>query len=262
MDRKKKHVLLFGGVGIGFLNGLFGSGGGMILVPLLYMSGIGEKEAHASSIAVLCTLSMLSAGLYLWRGSVTISDALPYLPGALFGSLTGAWLMPRIPVKWLKRIFAVLMIYGGVRMVMERPEHSSRKRDAKAFKYSDGSVRIGHAGMRDARGTFCYMLDADQVERFEFVPPDERASRALRCLELAERSEREARGELGELVQCYERALRALEKTIGTCGELMALCSERGAFRRGEKSSYQGMLSNARRELTVLDKRAGEFHVR
>ena len=90
----------------------------MIAVPFLCGSGLDEKKAHASSVAVLFSLSVISAGLYLWRDSVSISDALPYLPGAMLGCIVGAKLMPKLSVKWLKRIFALLMIYGGVRMVM------------------------------------------------------------------------------------------------------------------------------------------------
>lgn len=114
----RRWVIPLGGLCTGVLNGLFGSGGGMVAVPFLRMGGLDEKESHASSVAVLCALSALSAGVYLYRGSMTVSDALPYLPGALLGSLVGAWLMPKIPVKWLKRIFGAIMIYGGIRMVM------------------------------------------------------------------------------------------------------------------------------------------------
>ena len=117
MKKQRSWAAPVGGVCTGLLNGLFGSGGGMIAVPFLRMSGLDEKAAHATSVGVLCALSSISAGMYLWRGSVSVQDAFPYLPGALLGSVTGAWLMPRIPVKWLKRIFALLMIYGGFRMV-------------------------------------------------------------------------------------------------------------------------------------------------
>jgi uncharacterized membrane protein YfcA len=117
MKKSGYFVVSVGGICTGLINGLLGSGGGMIAVTFLRKGGANEKEAHATSVAVLCVLSAVSAGLYLWNGNAAIPDALPYLPGALLGSATGAWLMPRIPVKWLKGVFAVLMIYGGLRMV-------------------------------------------------------------------------------------------------------------------------------------------------
>ena len=80
-------------------------------------AAVDEKESHASSVALLMALSLVSTALYLHRGSMTIGDALPYLPGALAGSAAGALLMPKISTKWLRRIFGLLMIYGGIRMV-------------------------------------------------------------------------------------------------------------------------------------------------
>lgn len=117
MKESKSWAVPIGGAFTGVLNGLFGSGGGMIAVPFLRLSGLDEKTSHATSVGILSVLSAISAGIYLWRGSVSVPDAFPYLPGALMGSAVGAWLMPRIPVKWLKRLFACLMIYGGFRMV-------------------------------------------------------------------------------------------------------------------------------------------------
>ena len=113
----KKCLPLAGGFFTGILNGLFGAGGGMVAVPFLRSGGLDEKESHASSVALLMALSLVSTALYLHRCSITIGDALPYLPGALAGSAAGALLMPKISTKWLRRIFGLLMIYGGIRMV-------------------------------------------------------------------------------------------------------------------------------------------------
>lgn len=117
-DNLKKYLPLAGGFCTGVLNGLFGAGGGMVAVPFLRSGGLDEKQSHASSVALLMALSFVSTMLYLRRGSMTIQDALPYLPGALAGSAAGALLMPKISTKWLKRIFGLLMIYGGIRMVV------------------------------------------------------------------------------------------------------------------------------------------------
>ena len=117
-DKLKKYHPLAGGFCKGVLNGLFGAGGGMVAVPFLRSGGLDEKQSHASSVALLMALSFVSTMLYLRRGSMTVQDALPYLPGALAGSAAGALLMPKISTKWLKRIFGLLMIYGGIRMVM------------------------------------------------------------------------------------------------------------------------------------------------
>jgi uncharacterized membrane protein YfcA len=108
---------LGGGVDIGLINGLLGAGGGMLAVPLLRRS-VGVKEAHATSIAIIAVLSAVSAALYLMRGQVSISDALPYMPAGAVGAVIGATLLGRIPDRWLRRIFAAFMIWAGVRMWM------------------------------------------------------------------------------------------------------------------------------------------------
>ena len=72
----------FGGI-IGFLNGLLGAGGGMVAVPVLKKE-MDTKQAHATSIAVIIPMSIFSAASYLLKGSVTIQDAFPYIPGGIY----------------------------------------------------------------------------------------------------------------------------------------------------------------------------------
>lgn len=108
----------FAGLFIGFINGLLGSGGGMVAVPLLERDGLDTKKAHASSIAVILPLSAISAALYLWHGDVAISDILPYIPGGLVGSFIGTKLITKISPILLKRIFGAFAIWAGVRMFL------------------------------------------------------------------------------------------------------------------------------------------------
>ena len=115
---KEKLKNIGGGVIIGVVNGLLGAGGGMLAVPLLKNSGIEQKEAHATSIAVILPLSVISAATYLLKGSVTLSDSIPYLlPGAI-GAVIGAVLLGKISDKWLRRVFGVFMIWAGIRLLM------------------------------------------------------------------------------------------------------------------------------------------------
>lgn len=116
----KKHYFAFSGILIGAANGLFGGGGGMIAVPMLEKGGLEQKKAHATSIAVTLALSVVSAGVYLFKGSLEISDALKYVPMGLLGAGAGAWLLKKIPDKGLKKIFALVMILSGVRILLRR----------------------------------------------------------------------------------------------------------------------------------------------
>lgn len=119
----KSHGALWKGAGsgllAGFFNGLLGAGGGMAVVPLFERSGLEPNRAHATSIAVIVPLCVLSAGLYLYDGSVRVTDMLPYLPAGLAGALVGAKLLPRIPAGLLRRAFGAFMLYAAFRLLMK-----------------------------------------------------------------------------------------------------------------------------------------------
>lgn len=117
----KKSALLKGagcGALAGLLNGLLGAGGGMVVVPLLERSGLEPRQAHATSVAVIAPLCVLSAAVYLINGSVGIAAALPYLPAGLVGAFAGAKLLPKIPNGVLRRIFGAFMLYAAFRLLL------------------------------------------------------------------------------------------------------------------------------------------------
>ncbi len=116
MDRKVKMGLL--GAVTGIANGFFGSGGGIIAVPMLKGLGREAKKAHACSLAITLPLSAVSAFFYGQRVGFDIKEALPLIPMGLLGALLGAALMKKIPTKWLSRIFGVILIAAGVRGLM------------------------------------------------------------------------------------------------------------------------------------------------
>lgn len=112
----KKTLIKIGGFGVGLVNGLLGAGGGMLAVPLLSASGVDEKKSHATSVAVIFALSLLSGAIYLFTGKVTIDAAWPYIPGGIIGAIAGSWLISRIPSGLLRRIFGGFIIYSAIRL--------------------------------------------------------------------------------------------------------------------------------------------------
>ncbi len=119
----KHHLILdktviLGGALTGLVNGLLGAGGGMIAVPVLEKSGADTKQAHSGSIAVMLPLSLLSAGVSLYRGRVALPDVLPYLPAGIVGAIGGAWLMNKISPTLLHKLFGVFAIWAGIRMFL------------------------------------------------------------------------------------------------------------------------------------------------
>ena len=113
---KNKLVTYIFGFFIGIINGLLGAGGGMIAVPALKKLGMDQKDAHRNAVAVILPLSILSAALYLFRGDVSITDTLIFIPGGLIGAGVGTLLLKKISPKWLAAIFGAFMVYSGVRL--------------------------------------------------------------------------------------------------------------------------------------------------
>lgn len=116
-----KQRAKFGVLGFisGILNGLFGAGGGVIAVPLLEKFGVEAKKAHATSIAIILPTSIISAVLYYLNGNIDLLGSLAYLPTGLIGAGVGAVLLKKISVKWLKCVFAGVIIVGAVRMLLQ-----------------------------------------------------------------------------------------------------------------------------------------------
>lgn len=88
----------------------------MVLVPLLAgWCGLGQRKAFATSVAIILPMCALSAAIYLFRGGVDFGAALPYLLGGLAGGFIGGRVFKRLNMVWLRRLFALLLLYGGVR---------------------------------------------------------------------------------------------------------------------------------------------------
>jgi len=114
MHRTKIRAAL-AGFAAGAVNGLFGAGGGMLLVPLLSASGeYTETEVFSSSIVIIlpiCIVSLIING----QDGLYLAQALPYLIGSIPGGLIAGLWGQKIPVVWLHRFLGVLILYGGIR---------------------------------------------------------------------------------------------------------------------------------------------------
>lgn len=103
----------------GLVNGFFGGGGGMVLVPLLAgKCGLGQRRAFATSVAVIAPLCALSAGIYYLRGGLDPAAALPYLIGGLVGGLVGGKVFRQMSMVALRRVFALLILYGAYKALV------------------------------------------------------------------------------------------------------------------------------------------------
>lgn len=115
MHMRKKWGLPIAGLSAGAVNGLFGAGGGMVLVPLLTaITDLKETEIFPASISIILPISLVSLSVNAETG-LPWADALPYLIGGGIGGILAGIFGRRIPVKWLHRFLGALILWGGVR---------------------------------------------------------------------------------------------------------------------------------------------------
>lgn len=110
---------LLAGLAAGFVNGFFGAGGGMVLVPLLiWLVGLPDKLAFSSAISIILPLCIVSLFIYGRHDMLPLADALPYLLGGAGGGvLAGLWFQ-KVPAKWLHLALGALILLGGVRLLI------------------------------------------------------------------------------------------------------------------------------------------------
>ena len=113
---KESTKLCIAGAAAGVANGLFGAGGGILLVPLLtVMTYLDEDAVFPTSVSVILPMSIVSLVIGSTGSGIPWRDGLPYILGSIAGGLLAGWTGNRIPVKWLHRILGILIIWGGIR---------------------------------------------------------------------------------------------------------------------------------------------------
>ncbi len=99
------------GAATGLLSGLFGVGGGFVIVPMLVLlTGLPMVQAVATSLAVISLVSFSGFALFLWQNPVELSLLFPLSGGALAGMVLGTVLSPRLAGPRLQQLFVVLML--------------------------------------------------------------------------------------------------------------------------------------------------------
>lgn len=115
----KRILIVMASLFAGFATGVFGGGGGMIVVPILTgLYGLEPVKAHATAVATIFPLCLVSVIFYLTQGGWQWKSGLVVTAGVVVGGIVGALLMKKIPAKWLQPIFYILMIVGGVKMAL------------------------------------------------------------------------------------------------------------------------------------------------
>ena len=118
LNIKHKVILSVCGALIGFVNGFFGGGGGMICVPLLEkVLHLDNKYSHATAIAVIFPISFVSALIYIFSGNLQTIPLVTVGSGVVLGGIAGSFLLRFLPSKIVRIIFVFVMLAGGIRLL-------------------------------------------------------------------------------------------------------------------------------------------------
>lgn len=108
------------GLGSGVLSGIFGIGGGLVIVPgLIVLMGMTIKQAAGTSLAALLLPVGILGALEYWRaGQIDVRIAVVLALGLIIGAFLGARLALGLPNELVQRAFGVLLVVVGVRLAL------------------------------------------------------------------------------------------------------------------------------------------------
>jgi uncharacterized membrane protein YfcA len=110
--------LILIGLFAGLASGLFGVGGGIVMVPLLvWLIAFDQHRAHATSLAAMVAIAASGAIVFGTADSIDYPVAGLLAVGSLIGAPLGAWLLSRWPASRLKVALGVLIVVIGITMV-------------------------------------------------------------------------------------------------------------------------------------------------
>lgn len=115
-----KLLILLLGAAAGVISGLFGIGGGIIIIPgLVYLFKYGQHLAQGTSlIALLLPVGILGVVRYYKAGEVNIISGLLIAVGLFIGTYIGADIAASLPANLLKRLFGILLLFVAISMIL------------------------------------------------------------------------------------------------------------------------------------------------
>jgi uncharacterized membrane protein YfcA len=104
----------------GISSGLFGVGGGLVMVPLLvWLCGMDQRRAHATSLAAIIAIAGVAAFVFAHNGSVDLRAGAVLAVGALVGAPLGARLLSRTEAGRVRIVFGVFQLIVGLILVLQ-----------------------------------------------------------------------------------------------------------------------------------------------
>lgn len=123
MTKTAKNIsfLAVSALAAGLVNGLLGAGGGIVVVwvlsRVLAHSLTDRRDAFANALTVMLPISAISAAMYGMRDAVDLRELDILILPAIAGGFIGALVLDKINTKWLRLLFAAIIIYSGLTML-------------------------------------------------------------------------------------------------------------------------------------------------
>jgi uncharacterized membrane protein YfcA len=120
-SRSPQRVLKLMAIGTaaGLFSGIFGVGGGTVIVPLLVLwLGYGEREATGTSLAAIVFIAAFAAAVQAGYGNVRVRDGLLIGIPAVGGVLLGTWLQQRLQGRTIALLFAAVLVASAVELLI------------------------------------------------------------------------------------------------------------------------------------------------
>jgi hypothetical protein len=108
------------GTAAGLFSGLFGVGGGTVIVPLLVLwLGYGEREATGTSLATIVFIAAFATAVQAAYGNVRLLDGLLIGVPAVGGVMLGTWCQQRLATRSIALLFAAVLVAAAVELLLE-----------------------------------------------------------------------------------------------------------------------------------------------
>jgi uncharacterized membrane protein YfcA len=119
-SRQRTLQLMAIGTAAGLFSGLFGVGGGTVIVPLLVLwLGYGERQATGTSLAAIVFIAAFATAVQAAYGNVRFLDGLLIGVPAVGGVLIGTWLQRRLATRSIALLFAVVLVAAALELLLE-----------------------------------------------------------------------------------------------------------------------------------------------
>jgi hypothetical protein len=114
------YVIL--GAVAGILSGMFGIGGGTILIPaLIFLFGLTQHQAQGTTLAIMVPpIGLLAALRYYYSGNVKLGMAGFICLGFFIGGLIGANFVQNLSDPFLKRLFGIFLLFVSIQMIFSK----------------------------------------------------------------------------------------------------------------------------------------------